>query len=78
MEFSRIHEIKSIRLLVELLRERVGSPLSYTSIAEDLQIAPNTVRKYIDIFETLYRFSGAAVSYQHRKGSVEGAKGLFF
>jgi len=45
LEFSRIHEIKAIRLLVEMLRERVGSPLSYTSLAGDLQIAPNTVRK---------------------------------
>ena len=53
LEFSRIHEIKAIRLLVELLRERVGSPLSYTSIAGDLQIAPNTVRKYVDILESL-------------------------
>ena len=53
LEFSMIHEIKAIRLLVEMLRERVGSPLSYTSIAEDLQIAPNTVRKYIDILESL-------------------------
>jgi len=53
LEFSRIHEIRAIRLLVELLRERVGSPLSYTSIAGDLQIAPNTVRKYVDILESL-------------------------
>lgn len=53
LEFSRIHEIKAIRLLVEMLRVRVGSPLSYTSIAEDLQIAPNTVRKYVDILDSL-------------------------
>ena len=53
LEFSRIQEVKAIRLLVELLRERVGSPLSSTSIARDLQIAPNTVRKYIDILESL-------------------------
>src|SRR4030043_1560245 len=53
LEFSRIHEIKAIRLLVEMLRERVGSPLSYASIAGDLQIAPNTVRKYVDILESL-------------------------
>lgn len=53
LEYSRIHEIKAIRLLVEMLRERVGSPLSYTSLAGDLQIAPNTVRKYVDILESL-------------------------
>lgn len=53
LEFSRVQEIKTIRLLVELLRERTGSPLSYTSIAEDLQIAPNTVKRYITILESL-------------------------
>lgn len=53
LEFSRIQEIRAIRLLLEVLREKVGSPLSYTSIAEDLQIAPNTVRKYVEILETL-------------------------
>jgi len=54
MDFSRINEIRAIRLLLELLRRRIGSPISYTSIAEDLQIAPNTVRKYIDILESLH------------------------
>ena len=53
LEFSRIHEIRAIRLLLELLRERVGAPLSYTSLSEDLQISPNTVKKYIDILESL-------------------------
>jgi len=53
LEFSRINEVKAIRLLVEMLRERVGSPLSFTSLAGDLQIAPNTVRKYVDILESL-------------------------
>ena len=42
-----------MRLLLELLRERVGSPVSYTSLAGDLQLAPNTVRRYIDILESL-------------------------
>jgi hypothetical protein len=53
LEFSRIHEIKAIRLLLEMLRERVGSPLSYRSLAGDLQLAPNTVRKYVEILESL-------------------------
>lgn len=54
MDFSRINEIRSIRLLLEMLRNRVGSPLSYASLAEDIQISPNTVRKYIDILESLH------------------------
>jgi hypothetical protein len=54
LEFSRIHEIRAMRLLVELLRERVGSPLSIASLARDLQVAPNTVAKYLEILEALY------------------------
>jgi len=53
LEFSRIQEIRSMRLLVEMLRKRVGSPLSLASLAGDLKIAPNTVRSYIDILESL-------------------------
>ncbi|MHC9539802.1 MAG: ATP-binding protein [Vulcanimicrobiota bacterium] len=53
MDFSRIHEIRSIRILLEMLRRRVSSTVSYSSLAEDLQLAPNTVRKYIDILESL-------------------------
>ena len=53
LEFGRLQEVRSMRLLLELLRSRVGSPISYTSIAQDLQIAPNTVRRYIDILEAL-------------------------
>lgn len=54
IDFSRISEIRAIRLLIEMLRKRVGSPLSYASLSEDLQISPNTVRKYIDILESLH------------------------
>ena len=54
LEFSRVQEIRAMRLLVALLRERVGSPLSIASLARDLQVAPNTVAKYLDILEALY------------------------
>ena len=54
LEFSRINELKAMRHLVELLRTRVGSPLSYKGIAEDLQISPNTVKKYVQILESLH------------------------
>jgi predicted AAA+ superfamily ATPase len=54
MDFSRIQEVKAIRLMVELLRERTGSPLSLNSLSGDLQVSPNTVKKYLDILESLY------------------------
>jgi uncharacterized protein len=54
LEFDNIQNINGIRLVFDLLRERVGSPISYSSIAEDVGISPNTVKKYIQIFEALY------------------------
>jgi predicted AAA+ superfamily ATPase len=43
-----------MQLVLELLRQRVGSPLSYASIAGDVGVAPNTVKKYIQILEALF------------------------
>ena len=54
LDFEKIHDFRAIQLVLELLRNRVGSPVSYNSIAEDVGIAPNTVKKYIQIFESLY------------------------
>ena len=54
LEFSRVQEIGSMRLFVEVLRERVGSPLSLASIARDLALAPATLRRYLDILQALF------------------------
>ena len=53
-EFSRLHEIQAMRLFVEMLRDRVGSPLSLASIARDLAVAPNTLKRYLEILKALY------------------------
>lgn len=54
VEFSRLHEINTMRLFVETLRERVGSPLSLASIARDLAVSPTTLKRYLDILQALY------------------------
>lgn len=54
LDFENIQNLRAIRLVFELLRERVGSPISYSSIAQDVAISPNTVKKYIQILEALY------------------------
>lgn len=53
-EYDTIQNMKAIRLLFELLRRRVGSPISYQSLTQDLGISAVTVKKYIDILEALY------------------------
>lgn len=54
LDFENIQNLNAIRLVFDLLRQRVGSPVSYSSIAQDVGIAPNTVKKYLQILEALY------------------------
>ncbi len=54
LELSRIGEVRAMRLFVEMLRERVGSPVSLASIARDLQVSPTTLARYLEILETLH------------------------
>jgi predicted AAA+ superfamily ATPase len=53
LDFEKLTDFKSLRLCLELLRRRVGSPVSYASLGRDIGIAPNTVKKYIALFEAL-------------------------
>lgn len=54
LEFSRLQEITTMRLFAELLRSRVGSPLSLASMGRDLAISPGTLKKYLEILEALF------------------------
>jgi predicted AAA+ superfamily ATPase len=54
LDFEKFSDFKSLKLCLELLRSRVGAPVSCASIARDIGIAPNTVKKYIQVFEQLY------------------------
>ena len=54
LEFDNIKNLSALKTVFELLRHRVGSPISYSSIAEDVNISSTTVKRYIDIFKALY------------------------
>lgn len=54
LDFEKINDYKAIKMVFELLRRKVASPISYNSIAEDVGVSPVTVKKYINILESLY------------------------
>jgi uncharacterized protein len=54
LEFSRLYELTAMRLFTDLLRQRVGAPLSLASIARDLNVSPITLKRYLEILEALY------------------------
>lgn len=54
LDFEVVHDLRAMELVLELLRARVGSPLSIASLARDVSVSPNTVKRYLDIFAALY------------------------
>lgn len=54
LDFENIHSLRSMELLLKLLRDRVGSSISYSSLARDLALSHHTVKKYIEVLESLY------------------------
>lgn len=53
-DLSRIRDIGLVEALVSLLPERIGSPLSINALSEDLQVAFNTVKGWLDTLSRLY------------------------
>jgi predicted AAA+ superfamily ATPase len=43
-----------MQLVFNLLRSRVGAPVSLQSLAEDVAASPTTIKKYIEILEALF------------------------
>lgn len=54
LDLESVRDVKSIEILIDLLRNRVGSTTSYTSLANDLQVSIHTVKHWLQILENLY------------------------
>ena len=53
-DLENIRQIKSMEILIGLLAERVGSPLSVLSLSRELQCSDKTVKRWLEAFENMY------------------------
>jgi predicted AAA+ superfamily ATPase len=53
-DLSRIPELSQVEMLMALLPERAASPLSRQSLREDLEVAHDTVTRWLGYLEELY------------------------
>ncbi len=51
---ENVRHLGALELLVDLLRERVGTPLSYQNLSEDLSVSPQTVKTWVQLLERMY------------------------
>lgn len=54
VELQTITDIKAIETLVELLKNRVGSTISYANLARDVERDPKTIKRWLELLENLY------------------------
>lgn len=54
LDLEYVQDIRGMLTLVDLLSRCVGSSISYDSLANDLAISPHTVKRWVDLLETLY------------------------
>ncbi len=54
IDLENVRGISSVETLIQLLRKRVGSPLSYSSLARDLNCSDKTVKRWLTMLENMY------------------------
>jgi len=55
-DLSRLPELSQVEMLVSLLPEKVGQPLSLRSLSEDLEVSYTTVKRWMNYLNELYYF----------------------
>ena len=53
-DLEKVREVSLLEQLVDLLPERIGSPLSVNSLREDLQVDHKTVERWLTVLENIY------------------------
>ena len=53
-DLSRVHDVRQIQVLSELLAARVGSQTTQASLANELRVKGDTVKMWIGLLESLY------------------------
>jgi len=53
-DIALIRDVRGMETLVELLRQSVGSMVSFESLGRNLQVSAHTVRHWVNILENLY------------------------
>ena len=53
-DLEPLRHIQTLNLFVDLLRQRVGSPVVLSNLAEDLQVSPLTLKHWLEILEKMY------------------------
>jgi len=75
---EHVQEITAIETLVQLLRKRVGSPISYSSLSRDLQCSDKTVKRWLSLLESVYVIFKVSPHHRNIARSLTKAPKYYF
>jgi len=78
IELENIQQIIQIETLIQLLRDRVGSPVSYSSLARDLDCSDKTVKRWLTILENMYVLFKVPPFHKNIARAIQKAPKFYF
>ena len=77
-DLNRVSEVSLVEAAVALLPERVGSLFSMKSLAEDLEVSPATVKRWMDWLSRLYLVHAVPPYERHVARSLKKQPKVYF
>lgn len=78
IDLEAVRDIQSVETLVELLRARVGAPVSMSGLARDLERDPKTVKRWLTLLENLFVLFRVTPRHQNIARSLLQEPKLYF
>ena len=78
IDLENVQQITQIETLIQLLKYRVGSPISYSSLAQDLQCSDKTVKRWLTILENMYVLFKVSPFHKNIARAIQKAPKFYF
>ena len=78
LDLENVQQIIQIETLIQLLKNRVGSPISYSSLARDLQCSDKTVKRWLTILENMYVIFKVPPFHKNIARAIQKAPKFYF
>ncbi len=78
-DLDKVRDLQTLDLFVDMLKERVGSPVSLSNLASDLDVSPNTTQKWLSVLQQMYvLFAVYPYTYKIARSIKKPPKVYFF
>ena len=78
IDLENVQQITQIETLIQLLKHRVGSPVSYSSLAQDLQCSDKTIKRWLTILENMYVLFKVPPFHKNIARAIQKAPKFYF